>query len=111
VVIIEDIDENDDDFVLPPQNDVVFEMNMDGCHPLAIVPYAPPANPFLALLAEEHLDQGNIPANIVVKEKVTMRRLTFENEAEEPKQIDSNENIAASLPYEKKKRKSGQGNT
>jgi hypothetical protein len=109
VVIIEDIDENDDDFVLPRQNDVVFEMNMDGYHPLAIVPYA--ANPFLALLAEEHLVQDNNPANIIAKEKVIKKRLTFEDEVEVPMQIVSNEIVSTSLPYEKKKRKSGQRNT
>jgi hypothetical protein len=103
VVLIEDIDENDDEFVLPPQIHVMFDMNMDGYHPLAIVPYI--ANPFLNLLAEEHIDHINNHANIAVKEKVIKKRLTFEDESQEPMQIVSNENISASLPYAKKKGK------
>jgi hypothetical protein len=103
VVLIEDIDENDDDFVLPPQNNVMLDMNMDGYHPLAIVPYI--ANPLLNMLAEENIGQSNIQANTTVKEKIIKKRLTFEDESHDPMQIVSNENIFASLPYEKKKGK------
>jgi hypothetical protein len=103
-VLIEDIEENDEDFALAPENNAVFDMDMDGYHPLAIVPYAPPANPLLALLAEVHPVQVNNPPIIAVKEKVTMRRLLFENESDEPVQI-STETICAGLPPVKKRGK------
>jgi hypothetical protein len=71
MVLIEDIEENDEYFALAPENNAVYELDMNGYHPLAIVPYAPPANPLLALLAKVPI-QVNIPTNIAVKEKVTM---------------------------------------
>jgi hypothetical protein len=91
-VRIEDIEENDEEFALAPENNAVFDLDIVGYHPLAIVPYAPPANPLLALLAEVaevHPIQVNNPPIIVVKEKVTMRRLLFENESDEPVQIST----------------------
>jgi hypothetical protein len=103
VVLIEDIEENDDDFVLPTQNNVVVDLNMDGYHPLAIVPYI--ANPFLNLLAGENIVQNNTHANSDVKGKSIKKRLTFEDETHVSVQIVSNENISENMPLVRKKGK------
>jgi hypothetical protein len=102
VVLIEDIDENDDEFVLPAQNNVVLDLHMDGYHPLAIVPYI--ANPLLNLLAEENI-QNNYHANSDVKGKSIKKRLTFEDESHVSVQIVSNENISENMPLVRKKGK------
>jgi hypothetical protein len=42
VVLVEDIDENDEDFVMPHQQNVAIVSEQEGFNPLAIVPYVPP---------------------------------------------------------------------
>jgi hypothetical protein len=82
VVLVEDIDENDEDFVLPPQQNIAVNVavvsEQDVFNPLAIVPYVPPFQPLAALLAHD------APAPVVLadaaKEKSTMRRLLFDEE-------------------------------
>jgi hypothetical protein len=76
VVLVEDIDENDEDFVMPHQHNVAVVPEQLDFNPLAIVPYVPPFQPFAALLVHDS------PAPVVMvdaaKEKSTMRRLLFD---------------------------------
>jgi hypothetical protein len=85
VVLVEDTDESDDEVFLPPGQVVNVQIDQNAYHPLAIVPFVPPANQFFFI----HEEEQNVPVvqilDDAVKEKTAMRRLLFDDN--EPQQV------------------------
>jgi hypothetical protein len=79
VVLVEDTDESDDEFILPPGQAMNVQIDQNAYHPLAIVPHVSPANQFLFI----HEEEQNVPVvqiiDDAVKEKSAMRRLLFDD--------------------------------